>query len=102
MRLEDVGDADTLGARRLQVAVRVTQRIDQTSDAVAFGDQQVGAIAQALVHELANTHGLVDRGRCGLGARIQDESRTIASKAVQMHLCRVHIGHDLLPATACI
>jgi hypothetical protein len=54
--LEDVGDAHLRGSGRVEVAVDVSERIDEGRDPGPFGDHQVGGVSEPLVDELLNLH----------------------------------------------
>ncbi len=56
VRLEDERDADTFASRRLLVLIDVAQGVDEGCYSVSFGDHQMGAIAEALIDELPDSH----------------------------------------------
>jgi len=49
-------DTDAFAARHLLVLIDVAKRIDEGGDSVSFGNQEVGAVTQALVDELPDSH----------------------------------------------
>ncbi len=57
VRLEDMRDADAFLARYFLILIDVAKRVDEGSDSISFGDHQVGAIAQARVDKLPDSHG---------------------------------------------
>ena len=57
VRLKDMCDADALAAGYLLVLIDVTQRVNKRRNSDSFGDQQMGAVAEALIDELLDAHG---------------------------------------------
>ncbi len=56
MCLEDVRDTRAFGLRGVDVVIDVAQWIDQRSNTMGLRNHQMGAVAQALVDELAYSH----------------------------------------------
>ena len=56
VRLADMRDTDAFAARHLLILIDVAKRIDEGGDSVSFRNQEVGAVNQALVDELPDSH----------------------------------------------